>query len=95
MWAIGLGLLSTLGPDSTLAQQVGYSVLTGVGVGQTFQPSLVAVQGALERKDMAIVTSLRRYGFDPIAIFNSQCFSVLYVISEEVSVLLSQKLLCT
>lgn len=60
MWAIGLGLLATLDMNSTLAQQVGYSILTGVGVGQTFQPSLVAVQGALDRKDMAIVTSMRR-----------------------------------
>lgn len=63
MWAIGLGLLATLDLDSPLAQQVGYSVLTGIGVGQTFQPSLVAVQGALDRKDMAIVTAMRRYDY--------------------------------
>ncbi|KAF8075225.1 MFS general substrate transporter [Lyophyllum atratum] len=61
MWAIGLGLLGTLDERSSLAQQVGYSVLTGVGVGQTFQPSLVAVQGALHRKDMAIVTAMRSF----------------------------------
>ncbi|KAJ6477656.1 major facilitator superfamily domain-containing protein [Mycena sanguinolenta] len=61
IWAVGLGLLATLNEHSTLAQQVGYSLLTGVGVGQTFQPSLVAVQGALERKDMAVVTAMRSF----------------------------------
>ncbi|KAF8643021.1 hypothetical protein AX16_009265 [Volvariella volvacea WC 439] len=61
MWSIGLGLLATLHRDSTVAQQIGYSILTGVGVGQTFQPSLVAIQGALERKDMAIVTTMRSF----------------------------------
>ncbi|KAF5379537.1 hypothetical protein D9615_006544 [Tricholomella constricta] len=61
MWAVGLGLLATLDEDSNLSQKVGYSILTGIGVGQTFQPSLVAVQGALERKDMAIVTAMRSF----------------------------------
>ncbi|KAJ6560968.1 major facilitator superfamily domain-containing protein [Mycena sp. CBHHK59/15] len=61
IWAIGLGLMATLDERSTLAQQIGYSLLTGVGVGQTFQPSLVAVQGALERKDMAVVTAMRSF----------------------------------
>lgn len=60
MWATGMGLLATLDAHSSIAQQIGYSALTGVGVGQTFQPSLVAVQGALDRKDMAIVTVMRR-----------------------------------
>ncbi|KAJ6577921.1 putative MFS drug transporter [Mycena capillaripes] len=61
IWAVGLGLLATLNEHSTLGQQVGYSLLTGIGVGQTFQPSLVAVQGALERKDMAVVTAMRSF----------------------------------
>ncbi|KAJ7732120.1 putative MFS transporter [Mycena metata] len=60
IWAVGLGLMATLNERSTLGQQVGYALLTGIGVGQTFQPSLVAVQGALERKDMAVVTAMRR-----------------------------------
>ncbi|KAF8168672.1 MFS drug transporter [Mycena galopus ATCC 62051] len=61
IWAVGLGLLATLNEHSTLGQQVGYSLLTGIGVGQTFQPSLVALQGALERKDMAVVTAMRSF----------------------------------
>jgi hypothetical protein len=57
---VGLGLLGTLDETSSLAKQIGYSILTGIGVGQTFQPSLVAIQGALDRKDMATVTAMRR-----------------------------------
>ncbi|KAJ7122550.1 major facilitator superfamily domain-containing protein [Mycena crocata] len=61
IWSVGLGLMATLNEHSTLGQQIGYSLLTGIGVGQTFQPSLVAVQGALERKDMAVVTAMRSF----------------------------------
>ncbi|KAK1230844.1 hypothetical protein PQX77_006062 [Marasmius sp. AFHP31] len=60
VWAVGLGLFSTLDENSSVARQVGYSLLAGFGVGQTLQPSLVAVQGAVERKDMAVVTATRR-----------------------------------
>ncbi|KAJ8073752.1 hypothetical protein PM082_012030 [Marasmius tenuissimus] len=61
VWAVGLGLFSTLDENSSVGQQVGYSLLTGFGVGQTLQPSLVAVQGAVERKDMAVVTAMRSF----------------------------------
>ncbi|KAJ7116710.1 putative MFS drug transporter [Mycena epipterygia] len=61
IWSVGLGLMATLNERSTLSQQIGYSLLTGIGVGQTFQPSLVALQGALERKDMAVVTAMRSF----------------------------------
>ncbi|ESK82344.1 mfs drug transporter [Moniliophthora roreri MCA 2997] len=61
VWTVGLGLFSTLTPSSSLAKQVGYSLLTGFGVGQTMQPSLVAVQGAVDRTDMAVVTAMRSF----------------------------------
>ncbi|KAA8895683.1 multidrug resistance protein fnx1 [Sphaerosporella brunnea] len=38
LWAIGLGLFSTLNEDSGLGKQIGYALLTGVGVGNTLQP---------------------------------------------------------
>ncbi|TFK34003.1 major facilitator superfamily domain-containing protein [Crucibulum laeve] len=50
MQAISLGLLATLDKDSFVVQPVGYSILTGVSVGQTFQPSLGTLQGALDCK---------------------------------------------
>ncbi|KAK7042956.1 hypothetical protein VNI00_008693 [Paramarasmius palmivorus] len=71
VWTIGLGLFSSLTPTSSLAKQVGYSLLTGFGVGQTLQPSLVAVQGAVDRKDMAVVTAMR--SFKPMS-FNGNSF---------------------
>lgn len=60
-WSIGLGLFSTLNETSGLAKQIGYAVLTGVGVGQTLQPSLIAVQSGVERRDMAVVTGTRNF----------------------------------
>jgi hypothetical protein len=60
VWAIGLGLFSTLDEHSGLGKQIGYAMLTGFGVGQTLQPSLVAIQAGVDRKDMAVVTSFRK-----------------------------------
>ncbi|CAG8908557.1 unnamed protein product [Penicillium egyptiacum] len=61
IWAIGLGLFSTLDQHSGLGKQIGYGILTGVGVGNTLQPSLIAVQAGVERRDMAVITSFRNF----------------------------------
>ncbi|KAI1260514.1 major facilitator superfamily domain-containing protein [Xylariaceae sp. FL1019] len=61
VWAVGLGLMSTLDEHSGLGKQVGYSLLIGVGVGNTLQPALIAVQAGVERRDMAVVTSFRNF----------------------------------
>ena len=37
-WAVGLGLMSTLDAHADLGKQIGYSLLVGVGVGNTLQP---------------------------------------------------------
>jgi hypothetical protein len=60
IWAIGLGLLSTLDSPS-LEKQIGYGLLAGLGLGGTLQPSLIAVQAGVERKHMAVVTSTRKF----------------------------------
>lgn len=60
IWAVGLGLFSTLDESSSLGKQIGYGILTGVGVGNTLQPSLIAVQAGVERRDMAVVTAFRK-----------------------------------
>lgn len=62
-WAIGLGLFSTLSEESDVGKQVGYALLTGVGVGCTLQPALVAIQAGVERRQMAVVTSFRKCVF--------------------------------
>lgn len=61
IWTIGLGLLSTIGPTTSEAKLAGYQVLVGVGAGQTFQTSLIAIQASVERKDMAVATGLRNF----------------------------------
>ncbi|KAK1715328.1 MFS drug transporter [Colletotrichum lupini] len=60
-WSVGLGLMSTLNETSGLGKQIGYSLLIGVGVGNTLQPALVAIQAGVLRKDMAVVTSFRNF----------------------------------
>lgn len=60
IWAIGLGPLSTLDRPS-LGKQIVYALLAGIGLGNTLQPSLIAVQAGVERKHMAIVTSCRNF----------------------------------
>ncbi|CAE6483487.1 unnamed protein product [Rhizoctonia solani] len=60
-WSIALGLFATLDASSSLGRQIGFGVFAGVGIGQTLQPSLVAVQAAVERKDMAVTTTARSF----------------------------------
>jgi len=59
-WAVGMGLFSTLDRPS-LGKQIGFALLSGFGLGNTLQPSLIAVQAGVERKHMAIVTSFRNF----------------------------------
>ncbi|KAF4983409.1 hypothetical protein FZEAL_1138 [Fusarium zealandicum] len=60
-WAVGLGLMSTLDEHTGVGKQIGYSILIGVGVGNTLQPALIATQAGVERRDMAVVTSFRNF----------------------------------
>ncbi|KAK9644811.1 hypothetical protein HCH54_007226 [Aspergillus fumigatus] len=55
IWAVGLGLFSTLDQSSGLGKQIGYGILTGVGVGNTLQPALIAIQAGVDRRDMAVL----------------------------------------
>ncbi|KAF4826702.1 Efflux pump dotC [Colletotrichum tropicale] len=61
MWAVGVGLMSTLDDNSSVGKQVGYSLLIGAGVGNTLQPALIAIQAGVSRRDMAVVTSFRNF----------------------------------
>ncbi|KXH68677.1 multidrug resistance protein fnx1 [Colletotrichum salicis] len=61
LWAVGIGLMSTLDENSSVGKQVGYSLLVGAGVGNTLQPALIAIQAGVSRKDMAVVTSFRNF----------------------------------
>ncbi|OJD33869.1 mfs drug transporter [Diplodia corticola] len=61
LWSIGLGLFATLDARSGVGEQVGYAILTGAGVGATLQPSLVAIQAGVPRRDMAVVTAWRNF----------------------------------
>ncbi|RUS23616.1 major facilitator superfamily domain-containing protein [Jimgerdemannia flammicorona] len=53
---IGFGLFYTLDVSSSLVSQLGYLLITGAGLGLTFQNNILAAQAAADRKDMAIAT---------------------------------------
>ncbi|GAA5965979.1 hypothetical protein JCM8115_004783 [Rhodotorula mucilaginosa] len=61
IWAIGLGLLSTLDENTSTAKIIGYQVLNGFGQGQTLQTTMVAAQAAVDRSEMSVVTSVRNF----------------------------------
>jgi hypothetical protein len=61
IWAIACGLLSTISPTISNAKLIGYQILSGIGAGQTFQTSLIAIQASVERKDMAVATGTRNF----------------------------------
>ncbi|KAK4689712.1 MFS transporter, DHA2 family, glioxin efflux transporter, partial [Tremellales sp. Uapishka_1] len=61
VWTIGLGLLSTASATTSTAKLVGYQILVGLGAGQTFQTSLIAIQASVDRKDMATATGMRNF----------------------------------
>jgi MFS family permease len=61
IWTVGLGLLTTLSTTTSEAMFVGYQIIVAIGAGQTFQTSLLAIQAAVERKDMAAATGTRNF----------------------------------
>ncbi|GAA5934197.1 MDR family MFS transporter [Sporobolomyces koalae] len=61
IWALGLGLLSTLSATTSDAKLIGFMVITAAGQGQTLQSSLVAAQSAVARSEMSVVTSTRNF----------------------------------
>ncbi|CAK7232653.1 hypothetical protein SCUCBS95973_008331 [Sporothrix curviconia] len=61
LWTIASGLFTTVTPTTSTGKLVGYQILTGLGSGQTLQTSLVAIQAAVERHEMAVVTGARNY----------------------------------
>lgn len=61
IWTISLGLISTIGLETSLARIIGFLILTGVGAGNTFQTTLVAIQAACDRKEMAAATAVRNF----------------------------------
>nr|GAT60011.1 MFS general substrate transporter [Mycena chlorophos] len=56
MMTIGAGLLVILNENSSLGQEMGFTLIQGMGTGFLFQPPLIALQAAMPLKDMAACT---------------------------------------
>lgn len=77
IYAIGVGLLGLLSQHSSVGMVIGFLLLAGFGAGGTFQTTLVAAQNAVDRKDMAVVTSARNF----MRLFGGTlCLAVSYTI---------------
>ncbi|KAH8673390.1 major facilitator superfamily domain-containing protein [Xylariales sp. PMI_506] len=61
LWTIGSGLFTTVTPSTSSGKLVAFQILTGLGSGQTLQTTLVAIQAAVERHEMAVITGARNY----------------------------------
>ncbi|KAJ1914955.1 hypothetical protein H4219_004554 [Mycoemilia scoparia] len=55
---IGNGILTLLAPDSNLGQQIGYPILSGIGIGLVLNPTFVIAQASVKPDMVAVVTSL-------------------------------------
>ncbi|TIC03233.1 MFS general substrate transporter [Wallemia mellicola] len=61
IYAVGCGLYISLTYNSSLAKFIGYSIIAGIGAGNTFQTTLISVQAAVKRQDMAVATGGRNF----------------------------------
>jgi hypothetical protein len=59
---IGIGLLSTINPDTSRAALIAYPAIFGLGVGIGFQQPLIGVQAVLPQADIAVGTSIIVFG---------------------------------
>lgn len=58
LMSIGAGLLSTFDPETMSGKWIGYQILFGIGVGLGMQQPMIAVQTALDIKDIPTGTSV-------------------------------------
>ncbi|KAK0190086.1 MFS general substrate transporter [Armillaria mellea] len=61
VWAIGCGCISTISHKSNQGAMVVFMLLSGIGAGQTLQPTTIAAQASVSRKDMSVVTVFRNF----------------------------------
>ncbi|GFN19516.1 MDR family MFS transporter [Aspergillus tubingensis] len=61
LWTIASGLFTMVTPSTSAAVLVIFQLLTGLGSGQTLQTTLVAIQAAVKREEMAVITGARNY----------------------------------
>lgn len=61
LWTVASGLFTTVTATTSDAKLIVYQLLTGLGSGQTLQITLVAVQAALPRHEMAVATASRNF----------------------------------
>ncbi len=57
LMAVGLWLLSTMGPDTTILEASVFMAIFGTGMGLVLQVLVIAVQNAVDARDLGVATS--------------------------------------
>ncbi|RUP46018.1 hypothetical protein BC936DRAFT_147448 [Jimgerdemannia flammicorona] len=58
---VGAGLISTLTEESDRGKQLGFLLIAGLGLGCSMQATLLAAQAAVQRDQLAVVTTLTTF----------------------------------
>lgn len=61
MWALGTGLKILFNSNSEIGLLVGANLIQGLGIGFTFQPTLLSLLSHSNKEDRAVVTGLRNF----------------------------------
>lgn len=61
MWCLGTGLKIMFDLDTSLGLLIGSNLIQGLGIGFTFQPTLLSLLNHSDSKDRAVVTGLRNF----------------------------------
>ncbi|CAK7224690.1 hypothetical protein SCUCBS95973_005603 [Sporothrix curviconia] len=59
---VGTGLLTTLSPTTPAGHWIGYQIITGVGRGMVFQAPFLAIQHAVNPKQVSVAVGLLSFG---------------------------------
>ena len=60
--SVGMGLLTTLAPATPARNWIGFQILTGAGRGMTFQGPFLAIQHAVDPRDVSVALGLLSFG---------------------------------
>lgn len=58
---VGVGMLYTLGVDSSSAKWIGYQALTGMGMGLSFQCAVIANQALVKLSDLSTISAITMF----------------------------------
>jgi MFS family permease len=75
---VGMTLLYTLDISSSLAQEIVYMLLVGIGIGNTIQTPIIGGQAATRMRDLAVVTGVMSFSQNAGGMFGITVAGVIF-----------------